>query len=363
MKRHGDLWGDVIDIKNIRLAHKNAKKGKKNYNGVQMVEEDREYYLEKVQQMLKNKSFTTADYKTFKVFDPKEREIFKLPYYPDRIVHHAVMNVMQPIWDKVFIYDVYSAIPGKGIHAAIERLDNFLRNKEGTKYCLQFDIASFYPSVDHDILMDLIKRKIKDSDLLWLLDDIVHSPSGGKGIPIGNYTSQYFANIYLNWFDHFVKYDLKEKYYIRYADDGIILNNSKDRLHEVWCEIENYLREELKLELNPKTQIYPVDDRGIDFLGYRTFREKTLLRKRTAKKFKGKIREIRENHEELEPDKIVSSIMSYVGWIKHCNGFNLIKKYILKDEKIMRILRRSSKKLNITNPISNLTKIMHSNKL
>lgn len=363
MKRHGDLWGDVIDIKNIRLAHKNAKKGKKNYNGVQMVEEDREYYLEKVQQMLKNKSFTTADYKTFKVFEPKEREIFKLPYYPDRIVHHAVMNVMQPIWDKIFIYDVYSAIPGKGIHAAIERLDKFLRNKEETKYCLQFDIASFYPSVDHDILMNLIKRKIKDSDLLWLLDDIVHSPAGDKGIPIGNYTSQYFANIYLNWFDHFVKHNLKEKYYIRYADDGIILNKDKGRLHQVWRYIEEYLDEKLNLELNPKTQIYPVDDRGIDFLGYRTFRDKTLLRKRTAKKFKRKIREIRENYEELKPDEIVSSIMSYVGWIKHCNGFNLIKKYILRDEEVIRAMNKSCKELNINNPLTDLTEMLHSNRL
>ena len=264
------------------------------------------------------------------------------------------MNIIQPIWDKVFIYDLYSAIPGKGLHAGVLRLRQFLKDKENTQYCLKFDIKNFYPSVDHDILLELVKRKIKCKDTLWLLEDIIRSPGGNKNLPVGNYLSQYFGNIYLNWFDHWLKEEKRIKYYIRYCDDGVILHKSKEVLNELLKEIEEYMRENLELELNPKTQIFPVDVRGIDFLGYRSFRNYTLLRKSSATRFKRKIRFIEQNHENLEPQHIISSIMSYCGWIRFCDGHHLLKKYVLENNNIIEIMDEASKTLNITNPILKL---------
>ncbi len=351
MKRHGNLFENIIKFENIQLAHKQAKRGKSHYSEVRMVESNPDKYLKQIQKSLIAKTFSTSDYSIFKVYVPKEREISRLPYYPDRIVQHAIMNVLRPIWDSIFIYDVYSAIPGKGVHRAIVRLKQFLKDEENTKYCLQFDISKFYPSVDHDILMELIKRKIKCHDTLWLLSDIIHSSPGGKGIPIGNFTSQYFANIYLNWFDHYLKEDLKISYYIRYSDDGIILASDKQGLQDIQETIECYLEDNLKLSLNPKTQIYPIDKRGVDFLGYRTFRNYTLLRKESAKRFKRKIRIIKKHWEQIPPQHIISSIMSYAGWIKHCNGFNLIRMHILEDAQVMKILDESSDLLDIENPL------------
>src|SRR6056297_1327883 len=351
MKRHGDLWEDIVDFENIKLAHKNAKRGKGDYRGVRKVESNREYWLKKVQEMLVNKDFATSDYYVFKVYEPKEREIFKLPYYPDRIVHHAILNVLKPIWNKIFIYDVYSSIEGKGIHKAVDRLSKFLRNEQATQYCLQFDISKFYPSVDHKIMLERLKHKVKDPDLLWLLEDIEQSPNGDKGIPIGNYTSQYFANIYLNKFDHWIKHDLGIDYYGRYADDGVILSGSKKKLHAIKDAISRYLQSNLKLSLNPKTQVFPVDDRGIDFLGYRTFRNYRLLRKRSAKKFKRKLRTIKNYFWKIPAHHIVSSIMSFVGWIQHCDGYNLIRSYILEDEDLISLMDQASDKMGIENPI------------
>lgn len=354
MKRYGNLFSGILDLDNIALAHKNAKKGKSHYVEVQEVEKDPDEHIHKIHDMLENETFRTSKYKTKIIHEPKKRIIYKLPYFPDRIVHHAVMNIIQPIWDKVFIYDLYSSIPSKGLHAGNLRLRQFLKDKENTQYCLKFDIKSFYPSVNQDILFELVKRKIKCKGTLWLLEDVISSPEGSTNLPIGNYLSQYFGNIYLNWFDHWIKEEIGVKYYIRYCDDGVILHKSKENLRNLKVEIEKYLKSNLQLELNPKTQIFPVDARGIDFLGYRCFREYTLLRKSSATRFKHKIRFIEQNHDKLEPQHIISSIMSYCGWIQFCNCHHLLRKYILDNENIIVIMSEASKTLNISNPILNL---------
>lgn len=356
MKRYGNLFAKIVDIDNIILAHKNAKKGKSHYAEVQEVEKDLDFYIHEIRNILVNKTFTTSKYKTKLVHEPKKRVIYKLHYFPDRIVHHAVMNIIQPIWDRVFIYDLYSAIPGKGLHAGVLRLRQFLKDRENTQYCLKFDIKNFYPSINHAILFDLVNRKIKCEDTLWLLEDVIRSPKGNTNLPIGNYLSQYFGNIYLNWFDHWIKEEKEMKYYIRYCDDGVILHKSKEVLNNLLKEIEEYVKKNLKLELNPKTQIFPVDVRGIDFLGYRSFRNYTLLRKSSATRFKRKIRFIEQNHEELEPQHIISSIMSYCGWVQFCNGHHLLKKYILENNRIIEIMDEASKALSIYNPILKLMK-------
>jgi len=260
------------------------------------------------------------------------------------------MNILQPIWDRTFIYDCYSAVPGKGIHAGLARLHRFMKDKENTRYCLKFDIRQYYPSVQHNILMQILERTFKCKDTLWLLEDIVRSPGGSTNIPIGNYLSQYFANIYLNRFDHWLKEDKGLKYYIRYSDDGVVLHESKEELHDLLGEIREYLGT-LSLELNPKTQIFPVDKRGVDFLGYRSFRGYTLLRKSSAKRFKEKIKLIEVGWEHLSPVFVISSVMSYMGWIKHCNGHNLVAKHILGNSCLVRAMERVSERLGIRNPL------------
>lgn len=351
MKRYNNLFTKIADFDNIKLAHKNAKKGKAHYVEVQQIEKNTDEYITEIHNLLISRTFKTAKYQIKTIFEPKKRTIYKLPYFPDRIVHHAIMNVIQPIWDEVFIYDLYSAIPGKGLHKGVKRLHQFMKDEENSMYCLKFDIKNFYPSIHQDILYKLVAQKIKCKNTLWLLEDVIRSPDGEMNLPIGNYLSQYFSNIYLNWFDHWLKEDKGMKYYIRYCDDGVLLHKSKDVLNRLLTEIEIYLRDELKLELNPKTQIFPVNRRGIDFLGYRSFRDYTLLRKSSAKRFKRKIQYIEQHHDEIEPEHIVSSIMSYNGWIKHANGHNLLQKYMINNPKILEIMETSAKVLNIHNPL------------
>ena len=336
---------------NLRLAHRNARCGKAHYTAVQEVNANEDKLLRDLQQLLVSKAFHTADYRTRIIYEHKKRLVYILPYYPDRIVQHAAMSILQPIWDALFIHDSYSGIPGKGIHTALNRLDGFLKDTENTKYCLQFDIKSYYPSVNHDILLDRIRRKIKCEDTLWLLEDVIRSVDDDKGIPIGNYLSQYFANVYLDGLDHWLKQQKHVRYYIRYNDDGVILHSSKAFLHGLWREIEQYLDERLKLCLNPKTQVYPVDTRDIDFLGYRTFRSYRLLRKSSAKRFKRKVRHIVDNSEGLRPQHIVSSIMSYIGWLQYANCYNLLKKCVLTNQPLLNVLRGCCEELGFENPL------------
>jgi retron-type reverse transcriptase len=343
MKRHGNLFSQIVDLDNILLAHENARKGKSRYTEVQRVNENPVFYAKEIQLALINKTYKTSQYTLKEIYEPKQRTIYKLPYYPDRIVHHAIMQVIQPIWDNIFIFDLYSAIPGKGLHAGSYRLRQFLKDAPGTQYCLKFDVSKFYPSMNHDILLSLIKKKIKCLDTLALLEEAIRSTDG---VPIGNYLSQYFGNIYLNEFDHWIKEEKGIRYYIRYCDDGVILHSDKEYLKQLKVEIEDYFSS-LKLKLNPKTAIFPVDRCGIDFLGYRHYREYTLLRKSSAKNLKNRMKSIAY----LTPESAISSVMSTLGWIKHCNSFNLVKRYILENPGIKTAISNYSEVLGISDPL------------
>jgi retron-type reverse transcriptase len=354
MKRYGNLFQKIIEPSNILLAHQNARKGKSHYSEVKRVEQNLEFYLNQTHELLKNKTFRTATYKERYIDDMgKMRKVYVLPYFPDRIIHHAVMNVLQSIWDKTFIFDTYSSVPGRGLHPCLNRLRKFLRDERNTQYCLKFDIKKFYPSVNHDILIGFLHRKIKCKDTLWLLENVVRSASGSTNIPIGNYLSQYFANIYLSGFDHWLKEKMEVKYYVRYCDDGVILHSSKAFLSNLLNEIRDYFGT-LELELNSKTQIFPVDKRGIDFLGYRCFRTYTLLRKSSAKRFKKKVRFIERYPHRLTSEAIVSSIMSYYGWLKHCDSYHFLSKFILWNPAIYRIVWFACRSLEIENPLRRL---------
>jgi len=188
-------------------------------------------------------------------------------------------------------------------------------DNKNLKYCLKLDIEKFYPNINHDILNSLLRKKFKDEDLLWLLDEIIDST---EGIPIGNYLSQWFANFYLCYFDHYIKEVLKINYYFRYCDDMCVLANNKAELHKLLEDVRAYLWNNLKLKIKSNYQIFPIDKRGIDFVGYIHYKEYTLLRKIIKQKFK---RMIRYN-------KNRKSTVSYNGWLSHCNSYNLRKKYL-----------------------------------
>ncbi len=313
MKRINNLFEEIISIDNLKLADLKARKGKLKSNGVIKHDINRDDNIIKLHESLKNKSFTTSKYNVFKIYERKERTIYSLNYYPDRIVHHAIINVIEPILIKTFTSNTFSCIKGRGIHGAANAVKHALKDIDNTKYCLKLDIKKFYPSIDHDVLKNILRRKIKDKDLLWLLDDIVDS---AEGLPIGNYTSQYFSNLYLTYLDHWIKENQRVKYYFRYADDIVILSPDKKILHKLLNEIKNYLSTNLKLTVKNNYQIFPVKSRGIDFLGYVFYHTHTLLRKSIKKKF-SKTMKLKSNKH---------SLASYSGWIKHCSGKHLLKK-------------------------------------
>lgn len=353
MKRYGNLYPRICAKDNLYQAHLNSRSGKAHYVEVRAVDADPEPYIDALHEMLVTKTYRTAKYRTKQIYEPKQRTIYKLPYYPDRIVHHAIMQVLQPIWDKMFIYDLYSAIPGKGLHRGSYRLREFLKDRPGTRYCLKMDVTKFYPSIRHDVLIDQIKHTIKCPDTLWLLEEIIRSPGGETNVPIGNYLSQYFSNIYLSELDHLIKEKYRMKYYIRYCDDAVVLHSDKAVLRDLLNEITAYLST-LGLQLNKKTQIFPVDSRGIDFLGYRHFRHYTLLRTSSARRLKRRLRSIATHPDRYDAQTIISSVMSYWGWLQHCNSHNLQRACLFTPD-VQVIMRTAAATLGIPNPLEKLS--------
>lgn len=315
MKRINNLYFKICSLENIELADSIARKGKLKQPGVITHDKNRNSNINALQQMLINKTYRNSAYTTFTIFEPKERLIYRLPYYPDRIVQHAIMNILEPVFVSTFTADTYSCIKGRGIHAAANAVKESLKDFEGTQYCLKLDIKKYYPNIDHDILKQLLRRKFKDADLLNLLDGIIDS---APGLPIGNYLSQYFANFYLSYFDHWIKEQKGVKYYFRYADDIVILASDKPLLHHLLVDIRGYLSNNLKLEVKDNYQVFPVESRGIDFVGYVFRHTHTRLRKSIKKRFAKMISTNRNN----------KSIASYYGWACHANTTNLLNKFL-----------------------------------
>lgn len=306
MKRHSNLYEKIISIENLKLADKKARKGKHNYKELKKHIQNEEQNIQDLHQILKDRNFKTSEYTTFKIYEGKERIISKLPYFPDRLLQHAVLLVLEPIFVSTFTADTYSCIRGRGVHKASYNLRKALQNKEETKYCLKLDIKKFYPNVDNEILMTLLRRKFKDKDLLNLLENIIMSM---KGLPIGSYTSQFFANFYLTYFDHLVKEELKVKYYFKYCDDIVILSDNKEELRFWFFQIKEYLCS-LNLEIKSNYQIFPVEKRGIDWVGFKHYHTHTLIRKSIKKNY------IRSKHKER-----------WNSWLIHANTINLKQKY------------------------------------
>lgn len=339
MKKIGNIYDSICSVENLQLADIKARKGKLRSYGVRRHDKNRDKNIVRLHEQLVSGDFKTSEYEVFtlKCDNGKEREIYRLPYYPDRIVHHAIMNILEPILVSIFVQDSYSCIVGKGIHAAVKKLKRVLKNNpEQTKYCLKIDIKKFYPSIDHDILKSIIRRKIKDKRLLLLLYAIIDS---AQGVPIGNYLSQYFANLYLTYFDHWLKEVLKVKYYFRYADDIVILSDDKEQLRSYLNAIKAYMQIELKLTVKSNDQIFPVASRGIDFLGYVFYHSHTLLRKGIKKRFCKKVAQL--NKSNIPENRYKQKVCSWWGWAKYCDSRNLIDK-LFKNPKYEIKFKRAS---------------------
>ena len=223
---------------------------------------------------------------------------------------------MESIWRKVFIKNTYSSIRGRGIHKCVKDLYKDLHNNvEETQYCLKLDIRKFYPSIDHEILYSIIQKKIKDKWLLTLLKGIIDS---AEGVPIGNYLSQFFANLYLTYFDHWIKEEVKCKYYYRYADDIVILDSDKSRLRNILIAIKFYFHNILKLQIKPNYQVFPIEKRGIDFVGY-IFRHKYILLRKSIKTKMFRLVNLYLN-KKISKSTFESRMTSYRGWLKFCNS-------------------------------------------
>jgi len=322
VKRISNLYQRICDPDNVRLAYDRARKGKSGQYGVQHFEKDLEANLEQIRRELADGSYVTSEYSVFTIKDPKERIIHRLPFR-DRVIHHAVMNILEDIWTSIFVSQTYSCIKGRGIHAVVRDLRSDLRDVEGTAYCLKLDIRKFYPSIDHEILKEIIRRKIKDQRLLRLLDGIIDS---APGLPIGNYLSQFFANLYLAYFDHWIKEEKGVRYYYRYADDIVILSADKASLWALFAEINTYITGRLNLQIKGNYQVFPVDTRGIDFVGY-VFRHTHVLMRKSIK-----VRMCRKaaklNKRNITAKQYRQSMAPWLGWAKHCNSKNLLNTII-----------------------------------
>lgn len=315
MKRTKNIFEPIIAVENLANAADKAMRGKGSRAITAFVSKKAERLTE-LHDSLKSGTYIPSAYKELIILDPKRRVIKIAPFYPDRIVHHAVMNVLEPVISNVLIHHTYACIKGKGGHRCIADLYADMRsNYDDTTYCLKFDIRKFYDSVDHEILKKIIRRKLADDKALALIDLIIDSTEAG--IPIGNYTSQHFSNLYLAYFDHYCKEELGLKYYYRYMDDIVVLAASKAELQRTFNNIESYLNQRLKLEIKGNWQIFPVDKRQIDFCGYRVNHHGVMLRKKILYNLFKKYGGIIDTAKISDINMLKNSLPSHYGWLLH----------------------------------------------
>lgn len=333
MKRFNNLWNDICTTENLLCAHHCAQEDKKYYKEVKMVNRDPDHYIEEIRQSLVNKTYkiTAEDYEVSEIRDKgKIRELWKLSYYPHRIIQWAIMLKIERIFMSTFCDHTCASIKDKGGSHAYKLMRKFMKDKENSKYCLKLDVSKFYPNINHAVLKQLLRKKFKDADLLELLDMIIDSYPGEIGLPIGSYLSQFLANYYLSYFDHWLKEELRVKRIIRYMDDIVVFGPNKEYLRWVLDNINQYLTGRLHLKIKDNWQIFPTNIRGVDFIGYRFFHDYVLLRKSTCIKLKNRTEFLKRKQAQ---NKIINlsefcRINSYMGWLLRCNSWRLYEKYL-----------------------------------
>lgn len=316
-------------------AHYKSRKGKGYRKDVILFNLKQEEYIMWLYEKLKNKTYKHGGYTIFYVTEPKLRKIEKSKYI-DRIVHRwLVDNYLIPIFVPQFISTSYACLKDKGMHKACIQLQLAMKKckiKWENYYILKMDVAKYFDNIDKEILSDIIKKKIKDKNLIWLIEEILFAQKRTKGIEIGNYTSQMFANIYLNEVDQYIKHKLKVKYYFRYMDDGVILVATKKEAKEILEKITVFLKEKLKLELNSKTQIFK-NKQGVNFCGYKINEYRLKIRDKGKRKLKKKIKKLKQDikEEKLTSKEAKKYLAGHMGYIKIANVKNLKEKLFYVD--------------------------------
>ncbi len=335
-----NLYSKLCADQNLKLAFKKARKKKTLKDYVIEFEEKLEENLSKLRNELIFHIYKPKPLENFILRDPKTRKISKSAFR-DRIVHHALCNIIAPILEKEFIYDSYANRIGKGTFKAIERFDYFARkvSKNHTKitYALKVDIKHYFEDVNHNVLISILKKKIKDERIFWLIKTILtnyKTKVKGKGMPLGNLTSQFFANVYLNELDQFVKHKLKAKYYIRYVDDFVILDNSKKKLEKYKSIIDQFLQERLSLQAHPEKSRVILLQKGVEFLGLRIFPYHKLLKKKNLGKFERKLKELLFEYELklTEYDQIYDFLEGWCAYARNANTYKLREKMLKQME-------------------------------
>ena len=316
------IFENVISVENLLSAWKEFLCGKKDRKDVQAFQLHFMDNILLLRNDLKNKTYTHGGYYAFKISDPKPRDIHKASVR-DRLLHHAIYRILYPYFDGKFIDDSYSCRNGKGTHWAIDQLNSFARkvSKNNTKQCwvLKCDIRKFFASIDQTVLIEILHKQIADKNIIWLVEKVVksfHSTESGKGLPLGNLTSQLLVNIYMNEFDQYVKHTLKFKYYIRYADDFVFLSQSKSELEKLLPILREFLENKLKLNLHPNKVFVKTFSSGVDFLGWVNFTKHKVLRTVTKRRMLKNLR----NNPSME------TVQSYLGLLGYGNTFGLRNK-------------------------------------
>lgn len=336
MRVFHNIFNKIISLENLVISWREFRIGKKDRKDKLIFERHLEDNLWSLCESLKNREYKHGPYSSFFVHDPKVRHIHKASV-GDRVLHHAITKHLNPIFEPGFIYDSYSCRVNKGTHKGVGQFlrharkvsDNFSR----PCWVLKCDIKKFFANVDHEILLTILFRRVSDPDMRWLLKEVVSSfkseftvdPNKPKGLPIGNLTSQLFANVYLDELDQFMKHILKEKYYIRYADDFIVLHPQREHCIEIVESIRSFLETRLELKLHPNKIIIRKFAQGVDFLGYICFPNFRIPRlsteKRIFSKIKGKVKLLRAGR--LLRDSFYQAVQSYFGILDHANSYEL----------------------------------------
>jgi len=328
-----NLWKELCSTQNLELAYKKARKHKTLRPCVLEFEGNLADNLDMLRTELLFHSYKPRLLKTFILRDPKTRKISKSDFR-DRVIHHALYNIIEPFFEKMFLYDSYANRKGKGTVKAIQRFEYFRKklsqNNTSQVFILKSDIRHYFDEVDHSILLKIIKKKINDPKVLWLIRRVLsnYSISEGKGMPLGNLTSQFFANVYLNELDQFVKHKLKANQYIRYVDDFVILHHSEEQLAEWKILIADFLREELLLDLHPEKTKVILSDHGVDFLGLKIFPFHKIMKKRNVRSFKRKLKLICEQFDngEIMYEEVYDFLEGWIAYAKNADTYNLRSK-------------------------------------
>lgn len=342
MKRYGNLWDDFISKENFLEAYENAKKGKSKLPSVQRFSIGWQDRLETLRLSVLNGEWKHGDYVHKTIYEPKERQI-SIANFEDRIIHWAVTLIIEPIFAPTFINTAFACRKGFGQHKASLKVSDYVRRY---KYCFKFDHSKFYPTMNHAYLKECVRQKIKDERLLTVIDGIIDSVQGDAGVPIGNLTSQIFGNIYRTPLDHYIKQELGCSAYLNYMDDGLIFGDDSAELHKIEKAVRAFVEDKQKQRLS-KADIFPCT-RGVDALGYRHFKKYLLLRKRTAKRLKRRIKSIPARMEtgELSIEGALGKVSSAIGLIKHGCCHNLaenLKVYELHND--LKRLKNGIKKI------------------